>query len=353
MNANRYKVIGLMSGTSLDGVDVLACEYWQTEKGWEYSMVNGETFHYSNRMYNRLKTSQNLTGIELAQLNVDYGKYLGELVKAFSEKYAYKPNFIASHGYTVFHEPAKGLTLQIGSGAEIAAITGVKTICDFRTNDVALGGQGAPLVPVGDALLFSEYVACINLGGFSNISYEQLNGSRIAFDICPVNYVLNYLSQKLELAYDKGGEIGKSGEIIDKLLVQLNNLDFYKQAPPKSLGREFVEKEIYPLLEDKYQVKDMLATFYEHIAMQLSKTINSLPKGKVLITGGGAFNNHLIELIRGKCEHELEVSNIQLIEFKEALIFGFLGVLRMQGIPNCLASVTGAKKDNVGGCVYE
>lgn len=353
MDTKKYKVIGIMSGTSLDGVDVLACEFWQTEDGWKYELFQGETFQYSTNMLHRLKSSQNLNGLELAQLNVDYGKYLGELVESFIKKNNYNPDFIASHGYTVFHKPSQGLTLQIGSGAQIASITGVKTICDFRTNDVAMGGQGAPLVPIGDQLLFSEYAACLNLGGFSNISYESKEGSRQAFDICPVNYVLNYYSQKLGFEFDTNGELGRAGNVIESLLNELNDINYYSLDGPKSLGREFVEKEIFPIIPDDLNYKDVIATFYEHIVHQLSLVLNKMQKGKVLITGGGALNTYLIELLKQKCSSDLIVSEKELIEFKEALIFAFLGVLRMLEIPNCLASVTGAKKDNVGGCIYE
>jgi len=348
----KYKVIGLMSGTSLDGVDVLACEFSLAKRDWEYAIIQGETFSYPNDILERLKSSQNLSGLKLAQLNTDYGNYLGELVNTFINNYNYKPELIASHGYTVFHEPQKGLTLQIGSGAEIASKTEIKTICDFRTNDVALGGQGAPLVPIGDELLFSKYIACLNLGGFSNISYNNEENSRVAFDICAVNFVLNHLVQKLGLNYDKEGKFGQSGKVIDELLLQLNELGYYKQEPPKSLGREFVESVIFPIFEDKYSTVDIMATFYEHVALQLSAVIDTLPMGQILITGGGAFNTYLINLLRSKCSHDLIVSDKQLIEFKEALIFGFLGVLRELEIPNCLASVTGALKDNIGGCVY-
>lgn len=347
----KFKVIGIMSGTSLDGVDITACEFWINDNNWHYKIVKGKTYRYDETILKRLKVAQNLSGLELSQLDVDYGKYLGKLVRNFIQTTSFKSDFIASHGYTVFHEPGKGLTLQIGSGAHLAAVSGVKTICNFRTTDVALGGQGAPLVPIGDELLFSEYVACLNLGGFSNISFREKN-MRIAFDICPVNYVLNFYTQKLGKPYDENGWYGQQGQVNSELLLQLNKLDYYQQQPPKSLGREFVEACIFPIISEAIKVEDVLATLYEHIAIQLSTIITTLNIGNVLVTGGGAFNEYLIELLKLKTNHSIVVPNKELIDFKEALIFGFLGVLRELELPNCLASVTGASKDNVGGSVF-
>lgn len=353
MDANKmFKAIGIMSGTSLDGVDIVACEFWNENNIWDYKIIYGKTYEYSKDILIRLKGSQLLNGLNLSLLDVDYGKYLGKLTKQFIDETNYQPHFIASHGYTVFHEPARGLTLQIGSGAHIAALAGVKTICDFRTSDVALGGQGAPLVPIGDELLFSNYVACLNLGGFSNISYANDKGERLAFDICAVNYVLNHFANKLGKTYDKGGDLGRIGTVIPELVEKLNGLDYYSQEAPKSLGREFVEQFIFPLISDDLKIEDVLASYYEHCAIQLSRVLNKIPKGNVLLTGGGAFNTFLIEKLKSKTAQNISVSDKQLIDFKEALIFGFLGVLRELNIPICLASVTGAIKDNVGGCVY-
>ncbi len=352
MANSKYKAIGVMSGTSLDGVDVVACEFQLIEEKWSYKIIEGETVDYPKNIYQLLKSSQKLTSIELAQLDVYYGRFLGEVVKSFLTGSDFEPDFIASHGYTVFHQPNSALTLQIGSGAEIAAVTGRKSICNFRIADVALGGQGAPLVPIGDELLFSEYIACLNLGGFSNISYENEKNRRVAFDICPVNYVLNHFSQKQQMPFDYGGELGRKGKVNTELLKQLDELSYYKQLPPKSLGREFVEQEIYPIIPNNITDKDVLATFYEHVNTQLSNIINELPQGKVLITGGGALNTFLIEKLKQSCANEIVVSDKQLIDFKEALVFGFLGVLRLLEIPNCLASVTGAKRDSIGGVVF-
>ncbi len=341
-----------MSGTSLDGVDIAACELRQNGKAWSYKIIEAETVGYPADIYQLLKSSQKLTGFELAQLNVYYGRFLGQAVKSFIRNTGFAPEYIASHGYTVFHRPKMGVTLQIGSGAEIAAVTGIKTICDFRTNDVALGGEGAPLVPIGDKLLFGNYAACLNLGGFSNISFVGEQGRREAFDICPVNFVLNHFAKKTGEPFDKNGELGRSGQVIANLLKSLNNIEYYSAKPPKSLGREFVEDNVFPLFDGKVSACDALRTFYEHIAIQISGNIGRYKNSKVLVTGGGAHNGFLIELLKMQTDAEIVVPPQNIVDYKEALIFAFLGLLRLNGIPNCLSSATGAERDCVGGAVY-
>lgn len=350
-NEHSIKAIGVMSGTSLDGIDIAACEFWQNNNQIKFKIHFSETIEYSDNLYQRLLNAPKLSGFDLAMLNVDYGKVIGNSINAFITNTDFAPYFIASHGYTVFHEPQNGLTMQIGSGAEIAAITGIKTICDFRTTDVALGGQGAPLVPIGDELLFGKYAACLNLGGFANISCDN-NSRREAFDICPANFLLNYFAQKLGHTFDSSGNLGKQGEINKALLNSLNSLEFYTQNGPKSLGREFVEKNIFPLLDNEISIYDLLRTCYEHIAIQLSTELNKFPIKDVLITGGGAHNTFLMELLEDRTTAKIVIPEKDIVDYKEALIFAFLGYLRIDEKPNCLRSVTGAKRDNIGGAVY-
>lgn len=349
-----------MSGTSLDGLDFAAVEFWKTDNKWNFKLLKTETFNYSFNWRKELQNAPRLSGIKLAKLNIDYGKLSAEYAKHFIEKNKFTPEIIASHGHTVFHQPEKGITLQIGSGNEIAAITGITTVSDFRSMDVALGGQGAPLVPVGDYHLFSDFDYCLNLGGFSNISFGE-NGKRIAFDICPVNIILNYFAEKQGLSYDTNGNTGKKGKINNQLLDQLNALQYYHQKPPKSLGREWLESEFLPVIDKttnfsefkkiqtgSIEIKDILRTLYEHIAIQIGKTGES---GKMLITGGGAFNSFLIQRIKVNTNLEIIIPNKQIIAFKEALIFAFLGVLKFRGEINCFATVTGAKKDSSVGVI--
>lgn len=346
------RVIGLMSGTSLDGLDICYVEFKFDGEKIDYKILKAESEGYTEELRNALNTAQNMSALEYAKLSSDLGLYVGEAVKKFIERNGLegKVDLIASHGQTIFHQPAVKFTAQIGSGAGIAAVTGVDTVCDFRTTDVALGGQGAPLVPIGDSILFGDYEYCLNLGGFSNISFAA-GDKRLAYDISPVNYVLNRLAEKEGQSYDRDGMLAASGKVSEELLQALNDLDFYHTGGPKSLGREWVESEVFPLIE-KYGLTpcDALATFTEHIAQQIA--LNVLV-GKVLVTGGGARNKYLIERMRAASpEAEYVVPDVLTIDFKEALIFALLGALYKMNRPNCLASVTGAAFDSVGGCLY-
>ena len=353
---NKYRVIGLMSGTSLDGLDLAFCEFEYIGNRWEFNIVSAITHEYSHQWRNKLSGIETEKALDLALLHVAYGNFMGRIVDRFIVENNLIPDFIASHGHTVFHQPDWRLTLQIGSGAAIAAMTQLPVVCDFRTTDVALGGQGAPLVPIGDQLLFSNYDACINLGGFANISFNQQD-ERIAFDICPVNIVLNFLCKELDLLYDEGGLIARQGIINPELLIKLNALEFYDRNYPKSLSKEWVLRYFLPLLNTfNIPVTNKLRTAVEHIAIQIASTINTISSTNqplhVLVTGGGTFNDFLLERIMALTPHKLIVPDKNLINYKEALLFAFLGVLRWRKETNVLASVTGAKRNNTGGCIY-
>lgn len=351
----QYSVIGLMSGTSLDGVDIAFCKFSIDNSGWSYEIVHGVTVNYPNFWRPILMNLEKADALTFQQTHIDYGFYLGKLVADFIKKYKFKPDFASSHGHTIFHQPEKKLTVQIGAGAAIAAASNLPVVCDFRSLDVALGGQGAPLVPIGDKLLFAEFDFCLNLGGFANVSYSY-NNERIAFDICPVNIVMNAICAKLGKEYDSGGELASNGVVQESLLSELNGLSFYNLPlnSPKSLGKEWVIKNVNPILE-KYRIseKDVLCTFCEHIAIQMAKVLNNKPCGKLLLTGGGAYNTFLINRIKKHVIHQITIPVKNTIEYKEALIFAFLGVLRMRKEINCLKSVTGARQNNCGGTVYE
>lgn len=340
-----------MSGTSLDGIDLVYVSFDESSYQ-DFEILEAVTISYSKEWKEILQKSIFRTFDELKSLDISYGKYLGNVIKEFIKNHKIiNVDFIASHGHTVLHQPEKGITLQIGSGEEIANVTGKKVVCDFRIQDVKLGGQGAPLVPVGDELLFSNYSFCINLGGFSNISYQQ-NNERIAFDICPVNIVLNHYVNKLGFEYDDEGKIAVSGEVNEELLSKLNQLNFYQIEPPKSLGLEWVQQYVFPLIDGfNLEIKDILRTFVEHIAVQISSIIKS--NSSVLFTGGGVFNLFLIERIEFYSQSKYLIPNQQLINFKEALIFSLLGLLRIKNEINCLKSVTGATKNHSSGVVFK
>lgn len=344
-------VIGVMSGTSLDGLDMCCVTFKYVDGKWDYSIIKAEDESYPEEIKEKLANAQNMTALQYAQFHSDYGIYLGERIREFIERNSLTPDLIASHGHTIFHQPGIRFTAQIGSGAGIAAETGVDCVCDFRTTDVALYGQGAPLVPIGDRTLFAQYDYCLNMGGFSNISFNE-NGIRSAYDISPVNYVMNHYTRSIGLEYDKDGEMARSGSVCGELLKKLNTLPFYSQKGPKSLGREWVEEEVIPLIDSyKISIEDKLSTFCEHVAIQIGGHIKG---GKVLLTGGGALNKYLVERMRlnaPQCEYY--VPDPLTINFKEALIFAFLGMLYISDMPNCLASVTGAKFDCVGGALYK
>lgn len=348
---NSIKAIGVMSGTSLDGIDLVACEFIKVGQTWRYSTIAGTTVNYTPQMYQRLLTSHTLCGRDLALLHSDYGTYIGNLVRNFVQSINFQPDIVASHGYTVFHEPQVGMTLQIGSGAHIAAACGINCVCDFRTTDVALGGNGAPLVPIGDLLLFGNYAGCLNIGGFANLSFTN-NNQRIAYDICPANFVFNFLARKMDLEYDVSGNAGRKGQCDNQLLNLLNNNSYYSSPAPKSLGREFVEQQVLPLFGNRTDYQNLLCTYYHHAAQQIASNID-LANGQVLVTGGGAYNSFLMELIAQNCKTSTPIIGEKTeVELKEAIIFAFLGALRISNETNCLKSVTGAKYDNIGGCIY-
>ncbi|HET6990922.1 MAG TPA: anhydro-N-acetylmuramic acid kinase [Bacteroidia bacterium] len=355
MTDSGNRAIGLMSGTSLDGLDICLVRFADGADHWKYEIEFAETVPYPGEWIEKLihaeKTSpKGQAGTELMKLHSEYGKYLGECVASFLKKNkTEKPLFVASHGHTIFHQPQIGYTFQLGSGVALTSACGIPVVCDFRTLDVALGGQGAPLVPVGDALLFKQYDYCLNLGGFANISFDQ-GGKRIAYDICAVNYVLNRLAKRLGKNYDENGDLSASGKIIPEILEKLNALPYYKKSAPKSIGREWVEESIFPLLSENHKTEDLLATFTGHAAEQISKVISA--NGNLLVTGGGAHNLFFIEQLKKKCTAEIIIPDSKTIDFKEALIFGFLGLLRWNNQINTLASVTGARQDSSGGRIF-
>ncbi|MCK9203726.1 MAG: anhydro-N-acetylmuramic acid kinase [Bacteroidales bacterium] len=393
----KYHVIGLMSGTSLDGADIVYCTFSYHHDIWKYQIHQAETIPYSGRWHSRLRDLEKGSAFDFAKTDMDFGHLLGSLTQEFINRHELHPDFIASHGHTIFHQPGVKLTSQIGHGSAIAAETGLPVICDFRSLDVALGGQGAPLVPIGDRLLFGEFGFCLNLGGFANISRET-NKDRIAYDICPVNIVLNALAEKLGHPFDRDGSFARMGSVNPALLEALNKLPFYSRRPPKSLGKEWVIDQIWPLITAHYQnidlhtdargqspvsgettnaIHDILATWCEHTAIQVGKAVmhpektnlrppeidpvDSISYNKetvssgdrlLLITGGGALNQYLIDRITRHTRMKIIIPDPVTINFKEALIFALLGTLRWRQEINCLKSVTGASKDNIGGAIY-
>ncbi|MGB7784705.1 MAG: anhydro-N-acetylmuramic acid kinase [Salinimicrobium sp.] len=349
---NNYNVIGVMSGTSLDGVD-LALLTFTKNSGWSYKILAAETVPYSAAWEESLSKSAFLEPQDFQSLNEEYTDLLAEVILSFLRKHQLKDlDAVCSHGHTVRHEPENRYTLQIGNLPKLAKRIGELVVCDFRVQDVEMGGQGAPLVPIGDELLFPEYEYCLNLGGFANISTRK-NGHRIAYDICAVNTVLNFLSNKLGKPFDADGAFAASGELNEDLLKRLNFLPFYSLQPPKSLGIEWVNRHIFPLFDTSVPVEDLLHTYSIHAAVQIASEIKGTSEEKVLLTGGGTFNSFLIEQIRKRTAVELVIPSKEVVNFKEALIFGFLGVLKLRGENNVLSAVTGAPKDHSSGTIFK
>lgn len=346
---NEYTVIGLMSGTSLDGLDIAACRFIEVEGGWQFEIIDAITKEYSTEWKSKLFLAHQRSGAELARLNAELGQLHGNWVKDFLQTQNTSFDFIASHGHTVFHQPEFSFTTQIGSAPHIAIATNIPVIADFRTIDVARGGQGAPLVPIGDLHLFKDYDCCLNLGGVANVSIKKNSGIE-AFDICICNMALNFLAQKLNMEYDANGAIAASGTLDHVLFDKLNAIPYFNEKKPKSLGKEFFEQEILQLIDQYEKIEDAMHTFVEHVAFQIARSVSD--GTQLLITGGGAYNAFLIERIKHHCKPQVIIPDDKTIQFKEALIFAFLGVLRMRGENNCLASVTGASTDSVGGAIY-
>jgi len=353
---NEWDGIGVMSGTSLDGIDLAWCQFSKKSDGkWDYCIEKAVTVPYDYELKNQLENASFplFSALDYVKLNNEVAEAIAKAINDWLGN-SPRPDFIASHGHTIFHQPEIGLTSQIGNGAIIAAKTKTPTICDFRTTDVALGGQGAPLVPIGDELLFGEYDACLNLGGIANISY-LVDNKRIAYDICPCNMALNPIAKRNDMEYDVDGKLAASGQVIPELLQELNKLGYYRQQNPKSLGKEWYQECFYFTLIkflNRISDADMDCTVVEHITEQIAANVPEHARS-MLVTGGGAHNKYLIDCLRSKRkELEVIVPNDLIVDYKEALIFAFLGLLRLNGENNCISSVTGASKDSCGGAIY-
>jgi anhydro-N-acetylmuramic acid kinase len=360
----EYRAIGIMSGSSLDGLDVAFVVFQESGGKWDYTIEAAECLSFSPEWEDNLRKAIWLPAKEYLLLHTAFGHYIGQQVNGFIEKYGlqHRVQLISSHGHTTFHMPHQKMTGQIGDGAAIAAVTGINTVSDLRAMDVALGGQGAPIVPMGEKLLFAEYPLLINLGGIANISAALPNGY-VAYDICPANRVLNMLAAEKGQAYDEGGKLAASGTLRDEPLTALNQLPYYSASYPKSLANDFGTEQVFPLLKKfNLSAADALRTMVEHIAIQITRNTGRLanklqdttPK-KLLLTGGGAFNTFLVERLQ-QALYPIGVAVVipdeKVVKYKEALVMALLGVLRWREEATVFHSVTGASHSSVGGCVW-
>lgn len=357
---NRYSVLGIMSGTSLDGLDLALCQFTSENGLYQFELLKAETVPYSDKWINELSNAANLTGKSLLELHNRYGNYIGFESKRFIESSQVKPQYISIHGHTVFHEPENRFTYQLGNGAITALSSGVDTVANFREMDMALGGQGAPLVPIGDLYLFAKYPFCLNLGGIANISHKKGDGSIIGFDICGCNIVLNRLAQKASKKMDRDGQMAFKGVLDRSLLEKLISVNRDLNTDNNSLSKESVLETGWPVLKQSgLSIHDQLTTYCHFISHQIETIVQKcldtdpkLLKPRILVTGGGAYNKYLINCLSMSNNLEIIIPANSIVEFKEALIFAFLAVRKLENRPNCLASVTGASRDCVSGIIY-
>jgi anhydro-N-acetylmuramic acid kinase len=351
---NKYRITGLMSGSSMDGTDLACCDLTWNGLRWDYRILKAETIPYGSALKSKLEVACHWNRKEIDELDRELGAYYANLLKDFHLRHKLVPDYIASHGHTILHDPQRGLTYQAGNGSIMAEKTGMVVVNDFRSEDVAQGGQGAPLVPLGDRLLFSSYGGCLNLGGFANISCDNREGKRIAYDLSPANMALNHVAGLKGLEFDRDGRLARQGSLHADLFEKLNKLDYYQQSAPKSLGREWFIETLLPLMnQSALSPEDLMATVLEHIAFQVARGINDAGLRSVLVTGGGALNQTMIRRLSYYTSASLDIPGEQLIHYKEALIFALLGVLKIRGEINCLSSVTGGRRDLSAGTIHK
>jgi anhydro-N-acetylmuramic acid kinase len=357
MQANSYQAIGVMSGSSLDGLDIAFVALHEAAGQWTYEWLAADCLPYPPEWRARLQSAQSLSVPDFLKMHAAYGHFIGRAIRDFLQEKGEgkKPDFITSHGHTVFHAPRDGVSCQIGDGAAIAAETGIPVICDLRNMDVALGGQGAPIVPIGDRLLFGDYDFLLNLGGIANITIQRPG---LAFDVCPCNQLLNHFAQQLGFEFDRDGTHAKQGKASQHLLAALRSEDFYRQPPPKSLANEFSQQNILPrIAAESHSAEDALATCSAHIADSIANALLPYLAGssKMLVTGGGALNGFLVAQLRERLQPtglEIVVPDERLVQYKEALVMALIGALRWRGEVNVLSTVTGASRDSIGGTIW-
>lgn len=355
-----------MSGSSLDGLDVAFVEFVHNAGQWSFEILAADCYPYDEEWKSNLQSATTLNALAYQRLHTAYGHYLGQAVNRFVDEKGlhYKVGLIGSHGHTTFHEPHRKMTAQLGDGAAIAAETGLPVVSDLRALDVAFGGQGAPIVPIGEKHLLKEYAMCLNLGGIANVSFNRPEGY-VAFDVCPANRVLNLIAAREGKDYDAGGELAASGNVNNEVLQRLNGLPYYGLPYPKSLANDFGTDEVYPLLQSfGLAPADEARTYVEHVVQQIQSAISNrqpttqgaeTQNQKLLVTGGGAFNAFLLQQLSAALlplNIEVVVPEANLVQYKEATIMAFMAVLRWRQEYNVLSSVTGAQRDSIGGALW-
>jgi len=343
-----------MSGTSMDGLDIAHCDITHDgEDKWSYKINEATTIPYDDKWRLRLSKLRNQNALNVYKTDRYFGEYIGEVINDFLSTNNLEADLIGSHGHTIFHQPEHNITFQIGAPSAIAAVTDIPTVGNFRAMDVVKYGEGAPISGTGDLALFGEFDMCLNLGGFANISGKQ-DGKPIAYDICPCNILLNRIAREFGQEYDEDGKIAESGQIDYDLLSDLNSIEYYNEPAPKSLGREWINENFWYRVRNSDTPKEYrMKTLVDHIAQQIGKNIELLAEdpssSRIYVTGGGAFNKTLIDHLRTHTDAEIVIPDADIIEYKEALIFGLLALLRVKNQTNILSSYTGAENDSIAG----
>ncbi len=355
-----YQVIGLMSGSSRDGLDIVFALIEEQRGKWSYTLEEAVCEPYPEFWQKALDMDLAMPFPAFLELHSAYGRYLGERVMAFIQErnLKHRVHFIASHGHTAYHNPGARTGFALGDGAQLAAITGLPVITDLRSMDLALGGQGAPIVPIGDRLLFSDYPFLLNIGGIANLTMRTDSGY-LAGDIGPANQVFNRLAGRKGMDMDRGGELAAKGKLSPEILQRLADQEYYRLPMPKSLSNEKALALMDPLWESGLEVEDALATAQAHLVAQIVRSLESVhgreKGGRMLVTGGGAFNHQLMAQLSGALAPlsiEPVVPEKELVEFKEALVMALMGVLRWREETNIYGETTGASRDHVGGALW-
>ena len=348
---DKSLVLGIMSGTSMDGLDISCSRYYKKNNNWDFDLIASKTMYFDDLWKEKFLNTFNGKNC-IDDMDIQFGNFISKSIQEFINFFNLKIDLISSHGHTIFHNPSIGYTKQIGSGSVIANTLRVPVVSNFRQQDIDLGGQGAPLVPIGDKLLFSQYDACINLGGIANISFDYKE-ARIAFDISPCNMLLNYVSEREGVLFDRDGIMAENGKVDQTFLTKLNNINYYQLSFPKSLAKEYIDQIFLPIINNTLISNyDILCTLVEHIAIKISSLLSKYNLSNAFFTGGGALNSYLIGRIKQLSSTKIIIPEMDVINFKEAIIFGFLGVLRINNQVNCLSSSTGARMNHSSGDIH-
>ncbi|MGB3511917.1 MAG: anhydro-N-acetylmuramic acid kinase [Microcoleaceae cyanobacterium] len=376
------KVIGLISGTSVDGIDAALVDVAGAQTSLKVELLAAATYPYPEKLRSQILDvcgGASLSMAELAELDDTIAQQFATAALTINDNYGIKAQLIGSHGQTVYHRPPAqklGYSVQLGRGELIANLTGIPTISNFRAADIAVGGQGAPLVPCVDIHLLShpEYSRCVqNLGGIGNVAYMKsqnavdLQKTILGWDTGPSNTLLDLAVQHFSQGsktYDKNGEWAANGKPCQELVENWLKQDFFQQQPPKSTGRELFGKDyLFNCLSDaenyNLSAADILATITELTAASINhsyrKFLPNLPD-QILLCGGGSHNLYLKERIQKLLAPIPVLTTSELgvdVDFKEAIAFAVLAYWRSLEIPSNLPEVTGAKVEVMLGEIHQ